>query len=214
VEWLGRSPLEEFETLSPRDSQHSAFEASDHEMGDVNAEAFRWTSVTTNKAVLDHLFQLYFAWVHPVHTLFHEGQFVNSYHNLDRYCTPVLVNALCAMACHLHSAVEGDVVNFAQLGEEFIDAVRASIDPEDTSLTTIQSFAVMFLVESARGHGLRASAYLKVATGSIPRVAYHEREGNWEVWKHTISGIRNLNVLAEVLSLRSSSLMNSGNGHR
>ena len=63
VEWLGRAPMDDYETLSPRLSQHSTFEASDHEMAGVSPTNFRWTSVTSNTAVLDHLFQLYFAWV-------------------------------------------------------------------------------------------------------------------------------------------------------
>jgi len=194
VEWLRRAPVEEFETLSPREFQHSTFEASDQEMGGFNS-TFQWTAVTSDTAVLDHLFQLYFAWVHPVHTLFNEGRFVDSYkRQLDQYCSPVLVNALCAMACHLHSSVEADEAEFEHLELEFSDAVRVSIDPEDTSITTTQAFAVMFLVDCARGNGLRASAYLKVATNKLPKIAYQSSEGFLEVSKDTVRGIRNLNV--------------------
>src|SRR5271168_4729159 len=59
AEWLGRSTMEEFETLSPRESHHSTIETSDHEMGGITSTAFQWTSVTSDAAVLDHLFQLY-----------------------------------------------------------------------------------------------------------------------------------------------------------
>jgi hypothetical protein len=195
VEWLGRTPVEDFENLSPRESQHSTLEASDHEMGGFNSTTFQWTAVTSDSAILDHLFQLYFAWVHPVHTLFSEGRFTDSYkRQLNHYCSPVLVNALCAMACHLHSSAEADEVDFEQLGREFSDAVRLSIDPEDTSITTIQAFAVMFLVDCARGNGLRASSYLKVATYDIPKVVHEDSEGFLDVLKNTIRGIRNLNV--------------------
>lgn len=50
VEWLGRAPVDEFETLSPRESRHSAFEGSDHEMSGVSSTS-RWTSVTSDAAV-------------------------------------------------------------------------------------------------------------------------------------------------------------------
>ncbi|KAH9203332.1 hypothetical protein DL95DRAFT_472472 [Leptodontidium sp. 2 PMI_412] len=50
VEWLGRAPVDEFETLSPRESRHSAFEGSDHEMSGVSLTS-RWTSVTSDAAV-------------------------------------------------------------------------------------------------------------------------------------------------------------------
>jgi hypothetical protein len=202
VEWLGRSPMEDIETLSPRDSQHSTFEASDQEVGSVTSTSFRWTTVTSNNAILDHLFQLYFAWVHPVHTLFSEGHFVDSYKwKADNYCSPVLVNAICAMACHLHSAADGDEIDFEQLGGEFSDAARTDIDSEDDSITTIQAFAVMFLVDCARANVLRAAAYLRVATDKLSSIAWLGNEGFPEVWKNTVRGLRNLNVLVACSSL-------------
>lgn len=195
VEWLGRSPIEDLEALSPRTSHHSIFEASDHEMGGIST-AFRWTSVTADSAILDHLFQLYFAWVHPVHTLFSEGHFVDSYkRQSESYCSPVLVNALCAMACHLHSVAEADELDFERLGDEFSDAVRQSIDPEDRSVTSIQAFAVMFLVDCSRGKALRASSYLKVASNSLSNSSCQEIDCFAEVWKNTVRGIQNLNML-------------------
>ncbi|KAF8861070.1 hypothetical protein BDZ45DRAFT_286779 [Acephala macrosclerotiorum] len=194
VEWLGRSPMEDLETLSPRESQHSTFETSDHEMGGVSA-ASKWTTITSDTAVLDHLFQLYFAWVHPVHTLFDEGHFVDCYkRQLDDYCSSVLVNAICAMACHLHPAVEGEEVDFEQLGAEFSEAMRIEIDPVGKRITTIQAFAVMFLVDCARANGLRASSYLRIATNNLRSVVPRDTEGFGEVWKNTVRGVRNLNV--------------------
>ncbi|CAG8961044.1 hypothetical protein HYFRA_00002584 [Hymenoscyphus fraxineus] len=193
VEWLGRSPIEDFETLSPRTSQHSTFEVSDdHEMGGI-ANVFRWTTVTYDSAVLDHLFQLYFAWVHPVHTLFSEGHFVDSYkRQSDNYCSSVLVNAICAMACHLHSPTDTDEVDYERLREEFSNAVRVRLDPGDHTVTTIQAFGVMFLVDCARSKSLRASSYLRVAADMLLHVATTEVDP--EVWKNTIWGIQNLTV--------------------
>jgi hypothetical protein len=197
VDWLGRAPLDDFETLSPRLSQHSTFDASDHEMGGVPSN-FKWTSVTSNTSILDHLFQLYFAWIHPVHTLFSEGHFVDNYkRQSERYCSFDLVNAICSMACYLHSPADGDEFDFEQLGTEFSEAVRSHIDPDDKSIATIQAFAVMFLVECARGQGLRASSYLQVATSILLSVDYPQNEWPAEVWRNTVRGVRNLNVLVK-----------------
>jgi hypothetical protein len=206
VDWLGpsplhgiaRSPMQDFETLSPRESHHSTFEGSDHEMEGVHSTSFRWTTVTSNHAVLNHLFQLYFAWVHPVHTLFNEGLFVDCYkRHVDNYCSSVLVNAICAMACHLHSTSEGHEnleIDFKQLGMAFSEAVRADIVGEDKKVTTIQAFAVMFLVDCARSNTPRAAAYLKVATTKLPSIATLDSAGFNEVLKSTVRGIRSLNV--------------------
>jgi len=191
VAWLERSSID---ALSPIESYSSTIDVSDHEMGGVSSTLFRWTSVTSDAAILDHLFQLYFAWVHPVHTLFSEGHFVDSYtRQSENYCSSILVNALCAMACHLHTASDTDEVDFEHLGRDFSDAVRADIDYTDRCITTIQTSAVMFLVLSARSEGLRAASYLKLA---ITNISYFEDpgiEGSQAVWWSTVRGVRSLN---------------------
>ncbi|RDL38889.1 uncharacterized protein BP5553_03229 [Venustampulla echinocandica] len=194
-DWLGRSThFDDPESYSPEVSQNSGLQPPDLEMGGI-AAPFRWTTVTSDSAILDHLFQLYFAWVHPVHTLFSEGHFVNSYKRQSgTYCSSILVNAICAMACHLHTAADGGPADFEQLGEDFTDAVRINLDAEDFSITAVQSLAVMFLVDCARAQSLRASAYLGLAVSSLGNVAYEETEGFIEVWRDTIHGVQNLNV--------------------
>jgi hypothetical protein len=187
VEWLGRASMDNVDISS-------TFVASDHEMGGVST-TFRWTAVTADSAILDHLFQLYFCWVHPVHTLFSEGHFLDSYKRQShQYCSSLLVNSLCAMACHLHTSADADEVDFGQLGHNFTDAVRCVIDSEDTNITTIQAFAVMFLVDCACGSALRATSYLEVATRNLSNVLSIENDGFKEVLKNTSRGIQSLNV--------------------
>jgi hypothetical protein len=200
VEWLGHSPIEDLDGLSPRTSHHSTFEVSDHEMGGMSLST-KWSSVKCDEAVFNHLFQLYFAWVHPVHTLFDEGHFSDNYkRQLPEYCSESLVNAICALACHLHTAegtVDVDEPDFEQLGEAFSDAAIANLDPKDHTITNVQTFAVMFLVDCARSKGLRAASYLREATNGLSTLQferYQMIEGFKEVWKNTVRGIRNLNV--------------------
>lgn len=219
VEWLGRSSASEFETLSPKDSHLSVFEA-DHEMTgvptgalDTSSASFSWTTVTTDKVILDDLFQLFFAWTHPVHTLFSERQFVESFRTgTDVFCSMLLVNAICAMACHLHTASDGNELDYEQLGREFSDAVRAEVDPSDDKLTTIQALAVMFLVDCARGQALRAASYLRTATECLPAVVRQDIQGFAESWKDTVRGVRNLNMSVKVLLANRHLLINAVNG--
>jgi hypothetical protein len=194
VEWLRREAHEETGDFSPIRSTHSNHRSSDFDFGD-SSPLFCWTSVTSDNSVLDHLFQLYFAWVHPVYTLFNEGHFVNSYtRQKNRYCSSILVDAICAMACKYHTPSDSDRVDMELLGSKFCDAVRANIDPMDKSITTIQAFAVMFLVEMARGKGLRASSYLRIAGSNLVETAFIDRAGFDCVLKTTIRGIRCLDV--------------------
>jgi hypothetical protein len=109
---------------------------------------------------------------------------------------------------------DGDEVDFEQLGTEFSDAVRSDINADDKSITTIQAFAVMFLVDCARANGLRASSYLRVASSSLSSVDYHQNEGFAEVWKTTVRGVRNLNVSVRGKPFLLFPLMNSVNGRR
>lgn len=150
-----------------------------------------------------------------MHTLFSEGHFVDSYQRQSgSYCSSVLVNAICAMACHLHTVVESDEVDFEQLAGEFDDAVRQTINPSDRSITTIQTFAVIFLVDCARAKGLRGVLYLQIATANLSDVTYQEIDGFADVWKNTIRGIRNLNMLVIDAADRPRSLTYPASGRR
>jgi hypothetical protein len=99
---------------------------------------------------------------------------------------------MCALACHLHTNAESDEIE--QLGLAFSDAVRANINPQDHSLTTVQAFAVMFLVDCARGQALRAASYLKVASCILSSIEIFDHDGYGEVLWNTRRGIHCLNV--------------------
>lgn len=195
VSWLGQNSISEHDNSSNNDAQPSPIEFFDQEMMTGISSGFQWTRVTGDSSVFDHLFQLYFAWVHPVHTLFSEGHFVHSYkHQSYEFCSPALINAMCAMACHLHTTSAGDAVDFKQLGTRFAEAARASVSTIDKSLTTVQTFAVLFLVESAEGKCLRASSYLNIATKKLSDITVIGHEGFNQVLRDTICGIQRLTM--------------------
>lgn len=176
---------------SPATSHISAYATS--EAKDHYFQHF-WTGVTNDSSVVEHLFRLYFSWVHPVSMLFEERQFLESYHRQKRdFCSTGLVDAICALACNLHTPSDDDEDDYGELSTRFADAYRDNFDPLDRSITTIQATAVMFLVELAKGSG-RAGAYLKLATGSIMEVASMGRTIPSVVLRTTIQGIRCLNV--------------------
>ena len=153
-----------------------------------------WTDVTNDKSVIEHLFRLYFTWVHSVSMLFIERQFLESYNRQKKdFCNQALVNAICALACNLHRQSDEDDIDYDELGISFANAFRDHFDPLDRSIATIQATAVMFLVELAKGSG-RAGAYLKLATDSIIEVTAKGRGIPSIVLRTTLQGIRCLNV--------------------
>ena len=195
VSFLGRSAVDEYSGLSPT----SGLKTSDHEQNPPasfrNPHQF-WTTVSIDEGAMDHLFQLYFAWVHPVHTVFHEGFFVKNYkRHQQQYCSSILVNAICAVACHLNSESNSNQIETEILGSRFADAARAEIDPTDRNITTVQALAVLYLFDSARGHGLKATQYLTNACNGLSKLTpQQDIEGFADVFSATCRGIRVLNV--------------------
>ncbi|KAL8771049.1 MAG: hypothetical protein Q9209_003468 [Squamulea sp. 1 TL-2023] len=126
----------------------------------------RWTEVTASQTLLGHLFDLYFTWVHPVHMLFSEVDFKESFRtNDDTYCSPALVNAICAMACHLVDAHDIDEdVDVDTLAKGFMDEARHAVLPQNyTLLTSVQALAIMYLADLSSGRARSATGYLRAA---------------------------------------------------
>ncbi|KAI9879267.1 MAG: hypothetical protein M1830_009068 [Pleopsidium flavum] len=133
----------------------------------------RWTNVTTDDTLVDHLLALYFTWLHPVHMVFSEVHFMASYTNRSNiYCSMPMVNAVCAMACRFFDhAPEYDTetpIDPQILGNRFMAEARSHITPDIYhKLTTLQTLAVMFLVDLSAGNGSRASSYIRLAADQL-----------------------------------------------
>ncbi|KAL8809830.1 MAG: hypothetical protein Q9200_003076 [Gallowayella weberi] len=126
----------------------------------------RWTEVTASQTLLGHLFDLYFTWVHPIHMLFSEVDFKNSFReNSDTYCSSALVNAICAMACHLVDASDlDDDVDIDALAAAFMNQARVEVLPQNyTRLTSVQALAVMYLADLSSCKARSATGYLRVS---------------------------------------------------
>ncbi|KAF7899596.1 hypothetical protein EAF00_003932 [Botryotinia globosa] len=160
AQWLG--------TTVDVKEQLPTLQVIDNEVDGLETSRFHWTAVTADKDILHRLFSLYFNWVHPSHSLFNEQHFVDSMqNNSNEPRSPLLFNAICTMACYLHTVLEGDRANYKELGQRFADVVKNNIDAEDMSLMTIQAFAILFLIDSAQGYRTHASAYLEVPSNSL-----------------------------------------------
>lgn len=69
-----------------------------------------WIDVTCDPVLVEHLMILYLTWIHTLHVLLDEGEFISSFRMYeDVYISLSLVNAICVMACHvLRSEWRGD----------------------------------------------------------------------------------------------------------
>ncbi len=163
---------------------------------------FQWTRVTADEELMKHLLNLYFTWVHPVHMLFSELDFLADFSNRKRrYCSQALVNAIFAMACHLFDDhgeyASGRDLDVETLREAFMNQARGSTSPEDyTKMTTIQAFAVMFLVDWSSGKARRAAGYLRLASDGLRSLK--ETEHSAEARELSAWGVQTLNWSASV----------------
>lgn len=155
----------------------------------------RWTNVTQEDSKIDHFMTLYFSWVHPAHMLFSEHSFMNNFkHNSRVYCSPALVNAICAMGCRYYTDNDGpNEVAVRRLGERFTQQARAELRAEKamTPLSSV-TYAIMFLVELSAGSARDAFSHLRLAIDSLQDV--DRREWSDEAFQITLYGIHALNV--------------------
>jgi hypothetical protein len=139
---------------------------------DEGTADIRWTTVTNEVALVDHLMLLYFTWVHPVHMLFHEGRFVSSLQTRNlTYCTPSLVNAICAMGCCFMADEQGNNEEAIKLRQRFVRQAHAELKVED-EMTPVSSvtYAIIFLVELSAGQARTAISHLRLAVESLRQV--------------------------------------------
>ena len=166
------------------------------ESGQSNKPEIIWTQISDSSTLIQHLLDLYFTWVHPVHMLFSEHEFLQAFRsNESRYCSSSLVNAICAMGCHLleydgSSKVEPQKA--ATLREGFLAEARKSLTPElYLDMTSIQSLAIMYLVEVSSAKARSAMGYLRCAVENIRTAKDDQSVESYEI---TRWGINTLNT--------------------
>lgn len=181
AENLGNSSLGNLADLSPSSQNNLSLAIKEFDK-DASVErgsssgplqGVRWTTVTSDEALIIHLLTLYFTWVHPVHMLFSKPHFLASYNNhVDVYCTAALVNAICAMACRLFDTAPNEhfqpSLDSAELCDKFMQEARSLVQHGPIGkLAIVQTYAVMFLVELSSGKGGHSTSYIRLAADAI-----------------------------------------------
>lgn len=112
-----------------------------------------WTRVTRDSALVDHLMSMYFCWVHPTHPMLSKEMFLDDMANgQSKYCSPLLVNALLALACSYSDQPDarGNPSDPSTAGDHFFAEAKRILNENDSSnLTTVQALALMGLREAS-----------------------------------------------------------------
>ncbi|OMP88851.1 Nitrogen assimilation transcription factor nit-4 [Diplodia seriata] len=184
VGWLGGPLVGDVDRLSPGSEISVPDVAQDYDdpsqthVGSRSPDGdsrSRWTFA--NPQLTDHLIALFFTWVHPIHMLFSEYYFMRSFSDGDRdYCSPAMVNMMCAMGCHYHTDPSGDERQSRVLQKRFFERGIAEVAKEDPrSLTCVTTYALLFLVELGCNQARHASSHLRLAAENVAalnRAAY------------------------------------------
>ncbi|KAJ4394934.1 hypothetical protein N0V91_011170 [Didymella pomorum] len=122
------------------------------------------TAVVTDAALVEKLLDLYFRWSHTFYVLFSRDCFYSDFRSgRGKYCSPLLVNALCSYACLLANDIAGwtDPSHSCAAGDRFIaEAKRLLYTDESSCLTTIQALCVMSLRELSSGRHSSGFSYI------------------------------------------------------
>ena len=174
AKWLGRPITPNIQGLSPAsESQLTRAIERYHQAWVDNHDPRYWTNVTNDPVLIEHMVALYLTWVHPIHMLFDENRFMEAFYSCsDTYCSSPMVNAICAMSCHLLYGVWDNELDSKSgmefLGQQFVNEAKALMtSPEYSKMTNIQTYAILFLVEVGSGHGQVATSHLRLATESL-----------------------------------------------
>ncbi|RHZ67269.1 hypothetical protein CDV55_102628 [Aspergillus turcosus] len=112
-----------------------------------------WTSVTEDADLVSHLVSLYFTWDYPFHAFLDRDVFLKymaSGRVDSEFCSPFLVNALLANACHFSEFSEAYVVpgDLVTKGADFLSEAER-LREEDTqklSLTYLQGTLLLYSI--------------------------------------------------------------------
>lgn len=123
-----------------------------------------WTTVTSDLLTVENLLSLYFRWCHPFYVIFSRECFYKDFRaGREKYCSSLLVNALCAYGCHLTDDPSGrtDPSNSRTAGDHFFaEAKRLLFEDETPSLTTVQALCVMAMREPSTARDSSGFGYM------------------------------------------------------
>ncbi|KAF4997868.1 hypothetical protein FGRMN_3569 [Fusarium graminum] len=134
-------------------------------------KAKTWTSIIDDDVVLRKLLQIYFLTEYTWFPAFQKDYFLDDMASGGtRYCSPLLVNAILASACHGYSKTTNRAKfwNPQTLGYQFLAEARRLWDIEvgNAQLTTIQAAIVISIVYDANGSDKIGNLYLTQAVSA------------------------------------------------
>lgn len=123
-----------------------------------------WTSVTSDKALVEHLMALYFCWEYPTFASLNKEHFLEDYRTGNqRYCSSLLINAILALGCRFSDQVQSQLntQDSDSAGDKFFAEAKRLLDAETDRhvLTTIQALGLLSIREVSCGRSSESLFY-------------------------------------------------------
>lgn len=147
---------EPFGVMNGADMGHTHASLGEHSPFIVSETKSPWTTVTNNQDLINHLLALYFTWQHAFFQSFPEKLFRADFEaGRTKYCSSMLVNAICAAGCFLSDRVETRYAfqdDSSLICRFFNEALRLLHEREHSSITTTATLYLVSYVEGTRGN--------------------------------------------------------------
>ena len=122
----------------------------------MRSQASTWTNITNDNDLVHHLLGLYFCWEYPTFASLSKEHFLQDFQEgLNRYCSPILVNALLALGCRFSSQPmtrENPADPYSSGDHFFKESQRLFyLETDHHCLTTIQALGIMSIREASCG---------------------------------------------------------------
>lgn len=152
----------------------------------------RWTTVTSDNALVEHLMALYFCWEYPTFASLSKEHFLDDFRlGRQKHCSSLLVNAILAVGCKFSTqgVARHDPENSDSniTGDRFFaEAVKILEQEEDRQrLTTIQALGLMSIREASSGRSSEAIYYSGQSIRLAIEMGLH-RDGESGVIKNSL----------------------------
>lgn len=138
--------------------------------------AMTWTDITSDTEFIRHLLALYFCWEYPNFAPISKEHFLRDFQDArQRYCSPMLVNAVLELGCHFSDRPLAVADNISIIGNKFFNESRRILfsTPDHHQITIIQSLVIMSLREARCGRFSESKYYAEHAMQLATEMGLH-----------------------------------------
>ncbi|KAH7126190.1 fungal-specific transcription factor domain-containing protein [Dactylonectria macrodidyma] len=123
---------------------------------EMHTPSSSWTSITNDINLVQHLLALYFCWEYPTFASLSKEHFLQDFQDgRQRYCSPILINALLALGCRFSTQpmTRANPNDPYSSGDHFFKESQRLLHQETDhhTLTTIQALGIMSIREASCG---------------------------------------------------------------